>query len=78
MMESADRAAIVTATIDLARALALEVTAEGVESHEVWTRLRDLHCRSAQGYYLNHPGPADEISRWIRGRAAARMAGAAA
>jgi diguanylate cyclase len=78
MMESADRAAIVTATIDLARALALEVTAEGVESHQVWTRLRELHCHSAQGYYLNPPRPADEISRWIRRRAEAPTTGVAA
>jgi len=68
MIENADRAAIVTATIELARALSIEVTAEGVESHHVWTILRDLRCNSAQGYYLNHPRPADEISGWIRRR----------
>jgi len=39
-----------------------------VESHHVWTILRDLRCNSAQGYYLNHPRPADEISGWIRRR----------
>jgi diguanylate cyclase (GGDEF)-like protein len=70
MLENSDRAAIVTATIDLARALALEVTAEGVESHEIWTRLRDLGCDSAQGYYLNRPTPPGEISGWIERRAA--------
>jgi diguanylate cyclase (GGDEF)-like protein len=68
MLESTDRAAIVTATIDLARALDLEVTAEGVETHQVWTRLQELRCDSAQGYYLNRPTPADEISPWIRHR----------
>jgi|SRR5579884_36553 len=68
MLESADRAAIVTATIDLARALAMEVTAEGVESHQVWTRLRELNCDSAQGYYLNHPRPAAELRRWLERR----------
>ncbi len=68
MIESADRAAIVTATIELARALSIEATAEGVESNEVWTLLRELRCHSAQGYYLNHPRPADEISGWVRRR----------
>jgi diguanylate cyclase (GGDEF)-like protein len=68
MIENADRAAIVTATIELAQALSIEVTAEGVESHDVWTLLRELQCHSAQGYYLNHPRPAEEIGRWIRRR----------
>jgi len=68
MTENVDRAAIVTATIGLARALSIEVTAEGVESHDVWALLRELQCQLAQGYYLNHPRPADEISGWIRHR----------
>lgn len=68
MIENTDRAAIVTATIDLARALSIEVIAEGVESRRVWTRLRDLHCDYAQGFFLTRPRPADEITRWIRRR----------
>jgi predicted signal transduction protein with EAL and GGDEF domain len=79
MIEDADRAAIVTATIGLARALAIEVTAEGVESDQVWTLLRELHCDSAQGYYLNRPGPAHEIGAWImRRETPAPVAGVAA
>jgi EAL domain-containing protein (putative c-di-GMP-specific phosphodiesterase class I) len=70
MLENSDRAAIVTATIDLARALALEVTAEGVESREVWARLHELGCDSAQGYYLSRATPADEVGRWIERREA--------
>lgn len=79
MIENSDRASIVAATIDLARALSIEVTAEGVESHRVWTRLRDLHCDCAQGFFLTRPRPADEITRWIEEREIdAPVAGAAA
>jgi EAL domain-containing protein (putative c-di-GMP-specific phosphodiesterase class I) len=46
------------------------VTAEGVESHEIWTRLRDLGCDSAQGYYLSRATPAGEMSSWIERRKA--------
>jgi diguanylate cyclase (GGDEF)-like protein len=74
MLESSDRAAIVTATIELARALGVEVTAEGVETPHLWARLRELGCDYAQGYFLSRPGPAREVGAWIARRqtAAAR------
>lgn len=50
--------AIVSATMDLARALGLEVTAEGVETHAQLAALTALGCHSAQGYLLGHPMPA--------------------
>src|SRR5205085_9750547 len=45
-------ARIVRSTIDLGRNLSLGVVAEGVESAEVWKRLAELGCDSAQGYFL--------------------------
>jgi len=66
MIEDADRAAIVEATIELAQALGIEVVAEGVETPELWSRLSDLRCHFAQGYYLSRPAPADEITHWMR------------
>jgi diguanylate cyclase (GGDEF)-like protein/PAS domain S-box-containing protein len=47
--------AIVAATIDMAHALGMVVTAEGVESEPQRLRLRDLGCDHAQGYHLGAP-----------------------
>ncbi len=55
-------AAIVTAIVAMARSLDLNVTAEGVESHEQASFLRSLACDLAQGFYFGRPMPADEFS----------------
>lgn len=47
--------AIVRAIIGLARALSLEVTAEGIETAEQLELLRDLGCDYGQGYYFARP-----------------------
>jgi diguanylate cyclase (GGDEF)-like protein/PAS domain S-box-containing protein len=47
--------AIVAATIDMAHALDMVVTAEGVETEEQRLRLVDLGCDRAQGYHLGTP-----------------------
>jgi diguanylate cyclase (GGDEF)-like protein len=57
--------AIVRSTIDLARNLGLRVVAEGVETSEIWTELRDLGCDFAQGYLVSRPLPADELTAWL-------------
>ena len=46
---------IVRAIVMLARALNLEVIAEGVETLEQLTRLRGLKCQYGQGYYFSQP-----------------------
>jgi diguanylate cyclase (GGDEF)-like protein len=61
-------ARIVRSTIDLGRNLCLGVVAEGVESAEVWDRLVELGCDSAQGYFLARPLPADELTIWLDDR----------
>ncbi len=57
---------IVRATIDLAKNLGLAVIAEGVESMEILTRLKELNCDLAQGYYICKPLPAKELEEWLR------------
>ena len=57
--------AIVRSTIDLARNLGLRVVAEGVETSEIWTVLRDLGCDFAQGYLLSRPLPGHELTAWL-------------
>jgi EAL domain-containing protein (putative c-di-GMP-specific phosphodiesterase class I) len=39
-----------------------------VESLELWNRLRDLGCNIAQGYFLSHPLPGDQVADWLKSR----------
>jgi diguanylate cyclase (GGDEF)-like protein/PAS domain S-box-containing protein len=78
MDENEDDAAIVRSTIDLGRNLGLDVVAEGVETKEIWDRLRALGCTVAQGYYLSRPVPAPELRTWLDERRGARPTALAA
>jgi diguanylate cyclase (GGDEF)-like protein len=60
-----DNACIVRATIDLAHNLGLAVTAEGVESVQVYERLREMGCDSYQGYYIGEPMDKTGIAVWL-------------
>jgi EAL domain-containing protein (putative c-di-GMP-specific phosphodiesterase class I) len=51
-------AAIVSASVTLARSLGLRVVAEGVETAAQYSRLRKLGCHDCQGYYVFRPLPA--------------------
>ena len=58
--------------LEFARLRALErLNAEGVETGELWERLRDLGCHTAQGYFLGRPMPAADLHEWVRARLAA-------
>jgi diguanylate cyclase (GGDEF)-like protein/PAS domain S-box-containing protein len=57
----AQATAIVTAIIELARALGMEAVAEGVENEEQRAFLVQRGCPLAQGYLLGRPVPAAEI-----------------
>jgi EAL domain-containing protein (putative c-di-GMP-specific phosphodiesterase class I) len=61
-----DNLAIVQCTIDLGRNLGLDVVAEGVETRDVWEKLRQMGCKSAQGYFLSRPVPPEQLSEWLR------------
>ncbi|MGZ8758668.1 MAG: PAS domain S-box protein [Aeromicrobium sp.] len=50
--------ALVAAIIAMAAALALQVTAEGVENQDQLANLKRLQCQRAQGFYLARPMPA--------------------
>lgn len=63
--------AIVTAIVNLARALTLRVVAEGVETLEQLNALRELGCDEHQGYFYSKPLPAkDFIERVLHANAA--------
>ena len=53
--DGTDDGAIVTAAIAFARALRLDVTAEGVETIEQLARLREMGCDRVQGFLFSEP-----------------------
>jgi diguanylate cyclase len=55
--------AIVRAVLSLGKNLNIPVLAEGVETDDQLTILRDEGCDEAQGYLLGRPAPCDEIFR---------------
>jgi diguanylate cyclase (GGDEF)-like protein/PAS domain S-box-containing protein len=52
---------IVSAVLQLAQGLGLDVVAEGVETDQTATLLRDLGCTLAQGYYFGRPAEASHM-----------------
>ncbi|MDQ1436822.1 MAG: hypothetical protein QOK43_451 [Acidimicrobiaceae bacterium] len=53
---------IVSAVISLARALGLDVVAEGVETEAQWRALSSLGCGSVQGFLFSRPKPPSELA----------------
>jgi diguanylate cyclase (GGDEF)-like protein len=52
---------IVAAVVSLARALGMDVVAEGVETAEQLAKLQLLGCRSVQGYLFGRPVPPENV-----------------
>jgi diguanylate cyclase (GGDEF)-like protein/PAS domain S-box-containing protein len=61
-----ERTAIVEAIIGMARALSLDVIAEGVENEVQLSELRRLGCDYAQGFLFHAAMPDVEVSRLLR------------
>jgi diguanylate cyclase (GGDEF)-like protein/PAS domain S-box-containing protein len=60
-------AAIVVATLDLARALGLGTLAEGVQTREQLQFLIDHGCEQAQGFLFGHPAPPEAMGALLTG-----------
>jgi EAL domain-containing protein (putative c-di-GMP-specific phosphodiesterase class I) len=53
--------ALVAAAIAMGRALDMVVVAEGIETSEQMSDLRELGCPLGQGFLFSRPVPAEEI-----------------
>lgn len=60
-----DSAAIIHATIELARRMDMDVTAEGVETPEQLALLRAEGCTEIQGYIISRPLPAAQARKLV-------------
>ena len=58
-------ATLVTAILSMAKALGLDVVAEGVEDFNQLLRLQDQHCNEVQGYLLSKPMPVEQLTELL-------------
>jgi EAL domain-containing protein (putative c-di-GMP-specific phosphodiesterase class I) len=63
---STDDAAIVEAIIGLGHSLRLKVVAEGVETEEQLSFLRDRGCDEMQGFIFSSPLDSEDCEKWLR------------
>lgn len=56
---------IVSATINMANSLGLDVVAEGVEDQKTLDLLKSLNCEMAQGYHISRPLPFSAYIEWL-------------
>jgi EAL domain-containing protein (putative c-di-GMP-specific phosphodiesterase class I)/GGDEF domain-containing protein len=56
---------LVRSTIDLAHALEMEVTAEGVEEAATLALLRTMGCDLIQGFFIARPMPLDQLKAFL-------------
>ena len=64
--ESRASLAIVSAVVSFARALDIEVVAEGVETQAHVDALRDLGCEYGQGFFVHRPVEPERITALLR------------
>ena len=63
---------LVKSIVELGRNLGLTVTAEGIESEEVSTRLREFGCDFGQGFHIARPAPAEDCRQYLGAHAPVR------
>jgi EAL domain-containing protein (putative c-di-GMP-specific phosphodiesterase class I) len=70
-MEQMGNTEIIRAIVSLAEALAMTVTAEGVETAKQAAELTGLECGFGQGFYFCEPLTRDNVAAMLRERQAA-------
>ena len=68
LLGSSGNTTVVSSIVALAHALGMQVIAEGVETEEQLTKLRDLGCDQAQGYLFSKPLVREEASGLVANR----------
>lgn len=66
---------IVRSMMSLARSMAMQVVAEGVETASIWRLLQDMQCETIQGFLISKPLPVDEVARWLGANTPVRCEG---
>ncbi len=66
VLTNADSVAVTDAIIALAQGLGLSITAEGIETQEQLTYLKQRGCEEGQGYYFGRPVPATAIAQQLQ------------
>jgi len=66
LLEEDEAGAVVQAITDLAAALDMETTAEGVEEAAQLDALRAHGCTTVQGFLFSKPVPASEVPRLLQ------------
>jgi diguanylate cyclase (GGDEF)-like protein len=65
MTTSPNCAAIIAAVVSLGRSLGVDITAEGVETHDQFVMLRAAGCTEGQGYLISRPRSAAAIAETL-------------
>lgn len=68
MLEDTEAMVIVKICIMLGHMLGMDIVAEGVETQEIFDKLKEMDCDVAQGYLLSRPIPADDLINWVNSR----------
>lgn len=66
MRYSEEKRELVNAIIAMAKALNLEIVAEGIEDNWHASYLKEMGCGFGQGYYYSRPVPAEEFERILK------------
>ena len=61
-------ATIIQAVLLIARAVRLQVTAEGVETEQQYAMLKTFGANRLQGYLLSRPMPSEDVAGWLLSR----------
>lgn len=57
--------AIVQVIIQLSKTFKMKVVAEGVESEDIFNKIKQLGCDIVQGYFLSKPIPPESVIEWL-------------
>ena len=68
--DNRETVAIIQSIVSLAKSFRMTVTAEGVETADDFTRMKDLGCHQIQGYLFGRPMTYERASELVHGNRA--------